>query len=846
MKRRIRGENNGDKGAGKAARFLPTEETMVNRFTQKAQGALNCALTAAREMGHTYIGTEHLLLGLLTETDSIASRVLESRGVRYDNTKKLIIDASGLGADSTVTAADMTPRTKKVIENSAVESVRAGHGFIGTEHLLLALVSEAECEAVRIIAAQGASVSEIRTDITTYFGTGENPPLRTSFGGQTRTEKGGKETVRDCPALSTYGRNLCAWAESGRLDPVIGREEETERVIRILSRRTKNNPCLIGEPGVGKTAVVEGIARRIVEGSVPENLKGRLIIMLDISSMIAGAKYRGEFEERMRSVLSEATRDHRIILFIDEIHTIIGAGGAEGALDAANILKPALARGELQAIGATTIDEYRRHIERDAALERRFQSVLVGEPTAEETRQILLGLRDRYEAHHRLKITEEAIDAAVQLSVRYICDRFLPDKAIDLIDEAAAKKRLAAAMPRAESVRLEGAIRALTAEKEEAILAEDYENAAAIRDRETHLREEYESSRVGTAVIRREEEEVTAEDVAAIVTAWTGIPVSRLAEEESVRLSRLEALLADRVIGQREAVAALSRAIRRGRAGLKDPHRPVGSFLFLGPTGVGKTELARALADVMYGGEDSLIRVDMSEYMEKFTTSRMIGSPPGYVGYDDGGQLTERVRRHPYSVVLFDEVEKAHPDVFHLLLQVLEDGTLTDAQGRHVDFRNTVIIMTSNIGSAGWGGTGVLGFAFDESTAYEKRKERVSGTLRETFRPEFLNRIDEVILFEKLGGEALCEITARMLAEITKRIASLGITVHFSEEIVKNIADAGNDPAYGARPLRRAVVRHVEDSFAEEMLSGKIRTGDTVQAEWQNGSVSYRVCGSLS
>ncbi len=841
MKRKFRGENNGGKGAEKPAQYLPTEGIMMNRFTQKAQGALNRALTAARELGHTYIGTEHLLLGLLSEPDSIAARILESRGVRYDTVKKQITDTSGIGESSHVTAADMTPRTKKVIENSAVESVRAGHGFIGTEHLLLALTSEGECEAVRIIATIGASVNEIRGDVTAYFGAGENPPTRLSMPGQIRAEKGGKEAIRDCPALSAYGRNLCAWAESGRLDPVIGREEETDRVIRILSRRTKNNPCLIGEPGVGKTAVVEGIARRIAEGSVPENLRGRMIVMLDIAAMIAGAKYRGEFEERMRSVLKEATRDSRVILFIDEMHTIIGAGGAEGALDAANILKPALARGELQIIGATTIDEYRRHIEKDAALERRFQSVLVGEPSASEAREILFGLRDRYEAHHRLKITDEAIDAAVRLSVRYICDRYLPDKAIDLIDEAAAKKRLSAAMPQAQTVQIESALRALTAEKEEAILAEDYENAAVLRDRESHLREEYESSRGSVAIAQRREESVTEEDVAAVVTAWTGVPVSRLAEEEGARLARLESLLTERVIGQSKAVSALARAIRRGRTGLKDPGRPVGSFLFLGPTGVGKTELARALADVMYGGENSLIRIDMSEYMEKFTTSRMIGSPPGYVGYDDGGQLTERVRRHPYSVVLFDEIEKAHPDVFHLLLQVLEDGTLTDAQGRRIDFRNTVIIMTSNIGAAGWGGTGVLGFSAGGEAEYEQRKARVTEALKATFRPEFLNRIDEVILFEKLGEGELCEITARMLAEVTKRIAALGITVHFSGEIVKNIAAAGCDPTYGARPLRRAVVRHIEDTFSEAMLSGRIQSGDTVDAVWRDGTVSYAV-----
>ncbi len=811
---------------------------MVNRFTQKAQGALNRALSTAREMGHTYVGTEHLLLGLLSETDSIAARILESRGVRYDRTRQLVKDVSGVGEKSAVTAADMTPRTKKIIENSAAESVRAGHGFIGTEHLLLALTTETECEASRMIAAQGASVIEIRGDVTSYFGTGEGP---TVSGDRPARQRGGGETVKDCPNLTSYGRNLCALAQSGRIDPVIGREEETDRVIRILSRRTKNNPCLIGEPGVGKTAVVEGIAQRIAEGAVPENLRGRVIVMLDISAMIAGAKYRGEFEERMRGVLNEASRNSRVILFIDEIHTIIGAGGAEGALDAANILKPALARGELQVIGATTIDEYRRHIERDAALERRFQSVLVGEPTPEAAREILFGLRDKYEAHHRLKIGEDAIDAAVKLSVRYICDRYLPDKAIDLIDEAAAKKRLAAATPRAEVKEIENKLRAVTAEKEEAILAEDYENAASLRDRESSLRREYDSHRGVVAVAEKPAVTVTGEDVAGIVTAWTGIPVARLAEEESVRLARLESLLTARVIGQEEAVAAVSRAIRRGRTGLKDPRRPVGSFLFIGPTGVGKTELACALADVIYGGENALIRVDMSEYMEKFTTSRIIGSPPGYVGYDDGGQLTERVRRQPYSVVLFDEIEKAHPDVFHLLLQVLEDGTLTDAKGRRVDFRHAVVIMTSNVGAQSLSGIGRLGFAPDSAAEYERTKSRVTDALKETFRPEFLNRIDEVILFQKLDTAAIEQIAAGMLAEETKRIAALGITVHFSQDIVRNLAAAGTDPAYGARPLRRAVVRYIEDTLAEEMLTGRIRAGDTVDAAWRDGRVTYSV-----
>jgi len=804
---------------------------MVNRFTQKAQNSLNRALGCAREMGHTYVGSEHLLLGLLSETDSIAARVLEARGIRYDRTRQLIREAAGTGENSSVTAADMTPRAKKIIENSAFESGRAGHGFIGTEHLLLSLSAEGDCEAVKLMISQGASPVEIRNDITAYFGTGENPVPRIRPGSAQRENKA--DSSRDCPNLSAYSRDLCALVRSGRVDPVIGREEETERVIRILSRRQKNNPCLIGEPGVGKTAVVEGIARRIVEGSVPENLRSRTIRMLDISSMIAGAKYRGEFEERMKGVIAEAERNSRIILFIDEIHTIIGAGSAEGAMDAANILKPALARGELQVIGATTIEEYRRHIERDAALARRFQSVLVGEPTAQQAYDILLGLRDRYEAHHRLKISDEAVDAAVKLSARYIPDRFLPDKAIDLLDEAAAKKRLEAHTPCAEVRRLEDTLKSVTAEKEEAILAEDYENAASLRDREKRLRTEYDSCRSTPAPTREKDILLEAEDVAQIVTVWTGIPVRKLAQEEGQRLSQLEEHLSRRVVGQREAVSAVAKAVRRGRAGLKNPRRPVGSFLFLGPTGVGKTELARALADVMYGGEEFMIRVDMSEYMERHATSRLIGSPPGYVGYDDGGQLTEKVRRRPYSVVLFDEIEKAHPDVFHLLLQILEDGTLTDSQGRRVDFSNTVVILTSNVGASGITETKSLGFAPESES--DRMQSHVNAALRQTFRPELLNRIDEIITFRRLTDEDIRQIASLMLADLTKRIASLGIGIRFSEEVVGHLAAEGTDPHYGARPLRRVLVRRVEDPFSEELLAGRIRAGDSVQAVWKDG-----------
>jgi len=810
---------------------------MVNRFTQKAQNALNRALSSAREMGHIYIGSEHLLLGLLAETDSIACRVLGTRGIRYERTRQMIRDISGIGEHSSVTSSDMTPRLKKIIESSASASARAGHGFIGTEHLLLSLCEESDCEGAKLIAAQGTAPADIHGDISVYFGTGESAGSRTPKHTVTRTQTPGKDAVRDCPNLSAYGRNLCAMAQSGKTDPVIGREAESERVIRILSRRTKNNPCLIGEPGVGKTAVVEGIARRIASGDVPENLRGQMIIMLDISSMIAGAKYRGEFEERMKGVIAEASKSSRVILFIDEIHTIIGAGGAEGALDAANILKPALARGELQVIGATTIDEYRRHIERDAALERRFQAVTVSEPTPDQTKAILTGLRDRYEAHHRLKISDEAIDAAVRLSVRYICDRFLPDKAIDLIDEAAAKKRLEAYTPRPDVLEIENKLKTVSAEKEEAILAEDYENAASLRDREKKLRTEYDSRRDDVTVPEHSDPVVTAEDIAEIVTAWTDIPLKRLEAGENDRLSHLEELLSARVVGQPEAIAALSRAVRRGRTGLKDPRRPLGSLLFLGPTGVGKTELARALSHVMYGGEDALIRLDMSEYMEKHTVSRLIGSPPGYVGHEEGGQLTDRVRTKPYSVVLFDEIEKAHPDIFNLLLQILEDGTLTDARGRRADFRNTVVIMTSNVGAAQIAQPRLLGFVPDESDAsgYERMKHQVSDALKKTFRPEFLNRIDEIITFEKLSEKDIQKIASLMLEEITRRMEGMGIRIQFSGEAVAALAKEGSDPLYGARPLRRAIVRLVEDTLSEELLAGRMQPGDHLTAVWEDG-----------
>ena len=801
-------------------------------FTKKAQNALNRALYTASEMGHTCVGSEHLLLGLLGEKESVAARVLEERGITFDRTKQLLEASVGSGMPSALSAADITPRTKRIIENSASIAVGLGHGYIGTEHLLLALVDEAECFGVKLLGEQNAGPGEIRHDIMASLGA---DPARDERTGQKKAD----EELKDAPTLTQYGRNLCRMAREGKLDPIIGRDSETARVIQILSRRTKNNPCLIGEPGVGKTAVVEGLAQKIVDGDVPDTLRSKTIVTLDISAMVAGAKYRGEFEERMKNVMDEVRKNPDIILFIDEIHTIIGAGGAEGAVDAANIIKPSLARGEMQVIGATTIAEYRKHIEKDAALERRFQSVMVGEPTPEEAEQILFGLRDKYEAHHKLKISDGAIKSAVALSVRYISDRYLPDKAIDLIDEAASKKRIDAFAPSGDVKELEAKLKAVTAEKEEAILGEDYEGAAKLRDEEKRLAEELGGKKSGTKPAG--DLVITEDDIADIVTAWTSIPVKKLADEEGERLLHLEDILKERVIGQDEAVEAVARAIRRGRMGLKDPKRPTGSFIFLGPTGVGKTELSKVLAETMFGSEDAMIRVDMSEYMEKHSVSKMIGSPPGYVGYDEGGQLTEKIRRHPYSVVLFDEIEKAHPDVFNILLQILEDGILTDAQGRRVDFKNTIIIMTSNVGAAGITEPKKLGFTDLASAAEEQNKIRstVMDSLKRTFKPEFLNRVDETIIFSKLTDENIREITGIMLGEITERVGGLGIAISFDDDVIASLAKEGFDPIYGARPLRRAIVRRVEDSLSEAMLRGDVKAGDKVTARLDGERIVY-------
>ena len=807
---------------------------MTIGFTKKAQNALNRALSLASEMGHASVGSEHLLLGLLAERDGIAARVLEEQSVTFDKVRRQIGETVGFGEPSPLSPGDITPRMKRIIEASASIAVGMGHGYIGTEHLLLAAMDEEECFAARLVREAGSAPSDVRHGILATLGAGaerqkSDPKKQNGFG----------ET------LSRYGVDLCERAREGKIDPIIGREEETARLIQILSRRTKNNPCLIGEPGVGKTAVVEGLARRIAEDAVPETLAGRRIVTLDLSAMVAGAKYRGEFEERMKNVLAEVKKNPSVILFIDEIHTIVGAGGAEGAVDAANILKPALARGEIQVIGATTVDEYRRHIERDAALERRFQSVTVGEPSPEEAERILFGLRDKYEAHHKLKITDGAIRAAVALSVRYIGDRYLPDKAIDLVDEAASRKRIAGFAPPPDVKELEEKLRHVTAEKEEAILGEDYEGAARLRDEEKRLSDDLTARRSGAR--QTEVGAVDADDVAEIVTAWTHIPVRRLAEEESERLIHLDSILKERIVGQDAAVDAVARAIRRSRMGLKDPRRPIGSFLFLGPTGVGKTELSKALADVMFGDASAMIRIDMSEYMEKHSVSKMIGSPPGYVGYDDGGQLTERVRRQPYSVVLFDEIEKAHPDVFNLLLQILEDGCLTDSRGRRVDFRNTVVIMTSNVGAQGITEPKRLGFtgASDAEAENAKMRAGVTDALKRTFRPEFLNRVDETIVFNKLTDRDIAKIASLMLDEVRARIEGLGVSVEFGEDVVESLAREGFDPVYGARPLRRAITRRIEDSFSEAMLGGAVAAGDRVRAILgEEGGIAYERVGA--
>ena len=808
-------------------------------FTKGAQRVLVIAQEEARRMGHNYVGTEHILLGTVKEESSVSS-LLEKLDVTYERVCDEIEELVGMGDFKFSEAFGYTPRTKRVLEMSREEAAKLQQNYVGVEHILLALLLEREGVANRILRDIGVDTQQLyqrmmaaTTEALKRRGQQPGDASQEGSSSGSANPSAGQESA---PTLMQYGRDLTAAARAGELDPVIGRSEEIERIIQILSRRTKNNPVLIGEPGVGKSAVAEGLAQKIAESNVPELLRGKRIVSLDLAGMLAGAKYRGEFEERMKNVMDELKRDRSIILFIDELHTLIGAGAAEGAIDAANILKPALARGEIQCIGATTIDEYRKHIEKDAALERRFQPVQVGEPSKEEAVAILKGLRDRYEAHHKVRITDEAIEAAVQLSDRYITDRYLPDKAIDLIDEAASRVRIRSYTTPPDMKELEAKIQQLNKEKEEAIAHQNFERAAQIRDEERAIRADMEAQRKAWEDRRSTaQRQVGAEEVAQIVASWTHIPVTQLTEDESDRLLHLEETLHQRVVGQDEAVSAVSRAIRRARAGLKDVHRPIGSFLFLGPTGVGKTELCKALAEAMFGDESALVRIDMSEYMEKFSVSRMIGSPPGYVGHDEGGQLTEAVRRKPYSVVLFDEIEKAHPDVFNILLQVLEDGRLTDSTGRTVDFRNTICVMTSNVGAADVEkNSRALGFSSTgkgemSARSYERMKESMLEELKRTFRPEFLNRVDELIVFHPLDEENILRIAGLMVGSVAQRLKERGIALSWDDNVLQYLAKEGFDPTYGARPLRRAIQRMVEDDLSEEILSGRIKLGDTVR-----------------
>lgn len=789
-------------------------------FTEKANKSLNAAVKAAEDLGHTYIGSEHILLGLLSDTSTVAGAVLAAHNITYADIEEELKRSIGVGVPTELQPDDFTPRSKNILETSVAFARQMGQQLVGTEHVLLAIAREGSCSATLLLSRAGISMQDIVNDVSKALMGG------TANAG-TDNKDGGKENES---MLSQFGRDLTKLAKDGKIDPVIGRQKEIERVIQILSRRTKNNPCLIGEPGVGKTAIAEGLALKIVSGEVPELLKDKKIYSLDLTGMVAGTKYRGDFEERIKKVIDEVKNAKDVILFIDEVHTLIGAGSAEGAADAANILKPSLARGELQIIGATTIEEYRKHIEKDAALERRFQPVMVDEPSQEEAIEILKGIKDKYEAHHKVKITDEAIESAVKLSTRYIGDRYLPDKAIDLIDEAASRVRLRSYTAPSDLKELEDKKKSVEAEKLSAVNAQEFERAATLRDEERKLDKEIKDKKENWHdMAGKSHDEVTPADIADIVSSWTGVPVTQLSTEESDRLLHMEDELHRRIVGQDEAVEAVSRAIRRGRVGLKDPKKPIGSFIFLGPTGVGKTELCKALAAAMFGDENAMIRLDMSEYMEKHTVSRLIGSPPGYVGYDEGGQLTEKVRRKPYSVVLFDEIEKAHPDVFNMLLQILDDGVLTDGQGRRVDFKNCIIIMTSNVGAKLISQKQkAFGFAAGAKELEQNEKEikdAVMGELRNTFRPEFLNRVDDIIVFQRLTKENIKEIASRLLAVLQKRVEDMGIEVTFSDEAVSKIADAGFDDVYGARPLKRAIQSRIEDALSEEMLKGNVKKG---------------------
>ncbi|MFC3040949.1 ATP-dependent protease ATP-binding subunit ClpC [Virgibacillus xinjiangensis] len=800
---------------------------MFGRFTERAQKVLALSQEEAVRLGHNNIGTEHILLGLVREGEGIAAKALQSLGVEVSNIQEQVEELIGVGKQP-MQSIHYTPRAKKVVELSQDEARKLGHSYVGTEHILLGLIREGEGVAARVLNNLGVSLNKARQQVLQLLGSNESQSGRQGRNGQ--------QSNASTPTLDSLARDLTVIAKEGKIDPVIGRTKEIERVIQVLSRRTKNNPVLVGEPGVGKTAVAEGLAQQIVDNEVPEILRDKRVMTLDMGTVVAGTKYRGEFEDRLKKVMEEIRQAGNIILFIDELHTLIGAGGAEGAIDASNILKPSLARGELQCIGATTLDEYRKYIEKDAALERRFQPIQVDEPTLEETIQILNGLRDRYEAHHRVTVTDEAIEAAAHLSNRYITDRFLPDKAIDLIDEAGSKVRLRSYTVPPNLKELEQKLEEVRKEKDAAVQSQEFEKAASLRDSEQRLREELEETKKQWKEKQGQiASEVTVEDIASVVSIWTGVPVSRLTKDESERLLHMEDTLHSRVIGQEEAVNAISKAIRRARAGLKDPKRPIGSFIFLGPTGVGKTELARALAESMFGEEDAMIRIDMSEYMEKHSTSRLVGSPPGYVGYDEGGQLTEKVRTKPYSVVLLDEIEKAHPEVFNILLQVLEDGRLTDSKGRLVDFRNTVLIMTSNVGASELRRNKHVGFNLqDENQDYKDMKSKVMDEMKKAFRPEFLNRIDETIVFHSLEKKHMKDIVTLMVEQLRNRLKEQEIEFSLTDKAIEKIANEGFDPEYGARPLRRSIQKNIEDLLSEELLKENISKGEKVKVGLNN------------
>ena len=809
-------------------------------FTEKANKALNLAIESAEEMRHNYVGTEHILYGLVKEGSGVAATALNECGVTEDALREKLESINGTMSLVELTPDDFTPRTKRVLRAAVIISSKTGYTYVGTEHLLLAILSESDSYAVAFLEELGVSVERLAQAVSKGMQGGADD----GFGGFVN-ESAPNGSQKGGSALDKFGRDLTQAAKNGEIDPVIGREKEIQRVIQILSRRTKNNPVLIGEPGVGKTAVAEGLALEIAKGNVPEILKDKRVVSLDLTGMVAGAKYRGDFEERIKAAIDEVKKSKNTILFIDELHTIVGAGAAEGSADAANILKPSLARGDFQVIGATTLNEYRKYIEKDAALERRFQPVKVGEPTPEQAVQILKGLRDSYEAHHKVKITDEAINAAVTLSSRYIADRYLPDKAIDLIDEGASKVRLASLTSPDNVKELEDEIADYEKEKASAINEQDFERAARLRDEQKELQTKLDDAKKKWQEQQKGNSgEVTAEDIAKIVSEWTGIPVVQLTKEESERLLNMENVLHERVIGQSEAVTAIAKAIRRGRVGLKDPKRPVGSFIFLGPTGVGKTELCKALAEAMFGDENAMLRLDMSEYMEKHTVSKLIGSPPGYVGFEEGGQLTEKVRRKPYSVVLFDEIEKAHPDVFNMLLQILEDGRLTDSQGRTVDFKNTIIIMTSNVGARLiTEKQSSLGFNSENENAEESEKkdikELVTGELRKVFRPEFLNRVDDIIVFNKLNKDEIKQIAVKMLKTLENRLDKMNIKISFTDNAISEIADKGFDENYGARPLRRAIQNEIEDPLSEQMLEGKVKDGAVVTCDFADGQFTF-------